>query len=260
MKPFSAGGGFATLAAGHAGEESRRPAQPPTQPSHRWILPSPLLPKATAAKTTAQEKESCWILLLLAPAAVGASLRSPLAMRGRRAADSTTTITTITTVDFALAAVAEGDSRKNNSTRKKISCWILLLLAPAAVGASLRSPLAMRGEPSPLLPKATAAKNNSTRKKISCWILLLLSPAAVGASLRSPMAMRGRRAAAARTAEQPEQPNSRTARTAEQPNSRTTRTAEQPEQPNSPNSCRRFRPLPFPRPLPSSSPSRSCLS
>ena len=152
MKPFSAGGGFATLAAGHAGEESRRPAQPPTQPSHRWILPSPLL------------------------------------------------------------------------------------------------------------PKATAAKNNSTRKKISCWILLLLSPAAVGASLRSPMAMRGRRAAAARTAEQPEQPNSRTARTAEQPNSRTTRTAEQPEQPNSPNSCRRFRPLPFPRPLPSSSPSRSCLS
>ena len=197
MKPFSAGGGFATLAAGHAGEESRRPAQPPTQPSHRWILPSPLLPKATAAKTTAQEKESC---------------------------------------------------------------WILLLLAPAAVGASLRSPLAMRGEPSPLLPKATAAKNNSTRKKISCWILLLLSPAAVGASLRSPMAMRGRRAAAARTAEQPEQPNSRTARTAEQPNSRTTRTAEQPEQPNSPNSCRRFRPLPFPRPLPSSSPSRSCLS
>ena len=38
----------------------------------------PLLPKATAAKTTAQEKKiSCWILLLLSPAAVGASL--PLA-------------------------------------------------------------------------------------------------------------------------------------------------------------------------------------
>ena len=188
MKPFSAGGGFATLAAGHAGEESRRPAQPPTQPSHRWILPSPLLPKATAAKTTAQEKESCWILLLLAPAAVGASLRSPLAMRGRRAADSTTTITTITTVDFALAAVAEGDSRKNNSTRKKISCWILLLLAPAAVGASLRSPLAMRGR------RAAAARTARTAEQ--------------------PEQPNSPNSRTARTAEQPEQPNSPNSRTA----------------------------------------------
>ena len=119
---------------------------------------------------------------------VGASLRSPLAMRGRRAADSTTTITTITTVDFALAAVAEGDSRKNNSTRKKNK-----LLDPAAAGSCCRwglryrSPLAMRGRraldaddrpaqppsppsqrwilPSPLLPKATAAKTTAQEKK-----------------------------------------------------------------------------------------------
>ena len=41
------GGGFATLAALHAGDGFQ-----------------PLLPKATAAKTTAQEKKSCWILLL----------------------------------------------------------------------------------------------------------------------------------------------------------------------------------------------------
>ena len=48
------------------------------------------------------------IILSLSPAAVGASLRSPLSMRGRRAADSTTTSTTTSTsVDFALAAAAD---------------------------------------------------------------------------------------------------------------------------------------------------------
>ena len=68
---------FAALAA------EDRPAPPAQQPSHWWILPSPLPPIGDSRKkTTAQEKESCWILLLLAPAAVGASLRSPLAMGG----------------------------------------------------------------------------------------------------------------------------------------------------------------------------------
>ena len=54
---FAIGGGFFAIGGGMASSRCRR--------------------QATAAKTTAQEKESCWILLLLAPAAVGASL--PLA-------------------------------------------------------------------------------------------------------------------------------------------------------------------------------------
>ena len=137
------------------------------------------------------------------------------------------------------AAVAEGDSRKNNSTRKKISCWILLLLSPAAVGASLRSPLALRGAaavvPAPVRglqpqkPKAIAAKkillllwpaeqqnNNTTTASIfpvDGWGFAPLANAPCGGGEPPP----------------PEQPNSRTA-----------------EQPNSPNSCRRLRPLPRP--------------
>ena len=95
------------------------------------------------------------IILSLSPSAVGASLRSPLAMRGRRAADSTTTSTiTSTSVDFALAAVAEGDSRKNNSTRKKISCWILLLLAPAGGGFATLAAGHAGGEPPTAKPPA----------------------------------------------------------------------------------------------------------
>ena len=70
-----------------------------------------------------------WTLLLLSPAAVGASLRSPLAIRGRRR---------------ALAAADEGNSRKNNSTRKR-KLLDPAAVAPASVGASLRSPLAIRG-------------------------------------------------------------------------------------------------------------------
>ena len=77
--------------------------------------------QATAAKTTAQEKRK-----LLDPAAVGASLRSPLAMRGRRAADSTTTSTTstttnttITSVDFALAAAADRRQPQKITAKKK---------------------------------------------------------------------------------------------------------------------------------------------
>ena len=98
------------------------------------------------------------------------------------------------------AAVAEGDSRKNNSTRKKISCWILLLLSPAAVGASLPLANLHAGEESPrrccptntttsttstsvdfpvvggmassrCCRQATAAKQQN-KKKISCWLLL----------------------------------------------------------------------------------------
>ena len=109
-------------------------------------------------------------------------------------------------------------------------------------GASLRSPLAFRGAAA--VDAAAAAgllehrTNNSSTKEQLLW---------GGASLRSPLAMRGRRAAAAaRTAEQP---NSRTAEQPEQPNSRTARTA-------AAASPVRFR---FP-PLPSASPSRSCLS
>ena len=87
---------------------------------------------------------SCWLLLQ-----VGASLRSPMAMRGRRAADSTTTSTTTSTntstsVDFAVvggwlpAAVAEGDSRKNNSTKNKL-LESAVAAAPAAVGVPFSS-------------------------------------------------------------------------------------------------------------------------
>ena len=81
---------------------------------------------------------------------VGASLRSPLSMRGRRAADSTTTSTTTSTtsstsVDFAVVGgwlqplLPTGNSRKTTEQEKD------KLLAPAAVGASLRSPLPIRG-------------------------------------------------------------------------------------------------------------------
>ena len=99
--------GFAPLAARHAGEESRR--QHNHQHNHQHIGGfcrrrvdgfQPLPPIGDSRK-----KISCWnlLLLLLSPAAVGASLRSPLAIRGRRAATSTTTITTTSTsVDFAV--------------------------------------------------------------------------------------------------------------------------------------------------------------
>ena len=109
---------------------------------------------------------SCWILLLLSPAAVGGFATLAAAHSGRRAADSTTTSTTTATVDFA---VVGGDGFQ------------------------------------PLLPKATAAKTTAQEKKISCWILLLLSPAAVGASLRSQLPIRGGEAPTAQPPAQPPQ-------------------------------------------------------
>ena len=110
------------------------------------------------------------------------------------------------------------------------SCWnlLLLLLAPAAVGASLRSPLAFRGaaavDAAGLLEHRT---NNSSTKEQLLW---------GGASLRSPLACGGGEPP---PPEQPEQPNS--------PNSRTARTAEQlPPLPSASPSPVRFRPLPRP--------------
>ena len=141
----------------------------------------------------------------------------------------------------ALAAADEGNSHKNNSTRKR------KLLDPAAAVSCCGGGFATArrwpcggGEPPTAQPPAQPPAHRwilpssgdgfqplppigDSRKKISCWnlLLLLLSPAAVGASLPLAAGHAGE--------ESRRRPNSRTA-----------------EQPNSPNSCRRFRPLPRP--------------
>ena len=74
--------------------------------------------QATAAKTTAQEKESCWILLLLAPAAVGASLRSPMRLTG------------------CCCRATRTLDQQHCSTTKELLLW---------GGASLRSPMRLTG-------------------------------------------------------------------------------------------------------------------
>ena len=93
-------------------------------------------------------------------------------------------------MDFALAAVAEGDSRKKQQHKKKNK-----LLDPAAAVSCCGGGFATLAD--------GHAGEESRRRTNS---------------------------RTARTAEQPNSPNSRTAEQPNNPNSRTTRTAEQPEQ------------------------------
>ena len=129
--------------------------------------------QATAAKTTAQEKESCWLLLLLAPAAAGsccggASLRSPMRLTGcrwglrsarrwpcwGREPPPPEQLNTCGGGGFCRRRwdgfqplPPTGDSRKKKQ-HKRISSWPLQLrLLLLWWVASLRSPLAMGGEP-----------------------------------------------------------------------------------------------------------------
>ena len=136
--------------------------------------------QATAAKTTAQEKESCCLLLRW-----GLRFRSPLAM-GRRAPWG----------GEPSPLPPTGDSRKNNSTRKR------KLLAPAAVGLRSARQCALRGAGGGFAPLAAGHAGEESRRRPNSR-----TPAAV--LLPSPSLM-------------------------------------EPDQPNSPNSCRRFRPLPRP--------------
>ena len=169
--------------------------------------PSPLPPIGDSRKKNNSTKISCWnllLLLLLSPAAVGASLRSPMRLSGSPAA-----VAAAAMPQPARPKAGPTKRQQHSSTTKEQLLW---------GGASLRSPMRLSG----CCCRATRTpdqQHSSTTKEQLLW---------GGASLRSPMRLSGeesrrrpnspnsRTARTARTAEQPEQPNSRTARTAEQ--------------------------------------------
>ena len=120
------GGGFVSCKAEKSLIPAAVGASLPLADGHGEESPRRCRRQATAAKTTAQEKESCWILLRW-----GLRFRSPMAM-GRR----------------ALAAAADRRQPQKQQHKKKKAagsccCWLLLLWWVA----SLRSPLAMGGGP-----------------------------------------------------------------------------------------------------------------